>query len=225
MITANAYNRIFFIKGSRYGTAFSIDVEEKQYLVTARHLFEDPLSVKSLKIFYQNTWHEIQVTSVGVGRGEIDVIVFALTILVTPKDLTLPASDEGIIMGQDVYFAGYPYMMWADFGDVLAGRPGPFIKKGTLSTIISDNGTQKFFVDAINNEGFSGAPLLFSNPGANNYRVAAVVASFKTEHERVIDSAGETTEMTVPYNTGFMLAYGINHVLNLIRANPIGHNI
>ncbi len=38
MITANVYNRVFFIKAADYGTAFSIDHGGRQYLVTAKHL-------------------------------------------------------------------------------------------------------------------------------------------------------------------------------------------
>jgi hypothetical protein len=105
----------------------------------------------------------------------------------------------------------------------MAGRPCPFIKKGTLSSAFnSGDGVHRLYVDAINNEGFSGGPLVFAGHGTNDFRVAGVVSRFKTEHEPVLDQNGEKTGMTVEYNTGFLIAYDIDYVVGLIRANPIG---
>jgi len=39
-IQANILHRVFFIKAGKYGTAFTIDVEGAEYLVTAKHLFD-----------------------------------------------------------------------------------------------------------------------------------------------------------------------------------------
>lgn len=73
------------------------------------------------------------------------------------------------------------------------------------------------YVDAINNEGFSGGPLyFFRNGDLNDPRIAGVVSKFKIEREVVLDAEGQSTGMSVPYNTGFLVAYDIQQALNLI---------
>ncbi|MEB2026433.1 hypothetical protein VDR74_16140, partial [Xanthomonas campestris pv. campestris] len=72
-------------------------------------------------------------------------------------------------------------------------------------------------VNAINNEGFSGGPLFFYPAGKpEEVRVAGVVSKFRVEYENVIDENGEPTGMTVPYNTGFLIAYGSKYILSII---------
>ena len=222
MITANVLNRVFFIKAQEYGTAFVIDHDDKQYLVTARHLI-DPSSQTSIRLFLDKKWIELPVALLGVGSGEIDVAVFRAQTLLCPKRLPLPASSDEIVIGQDVYFLGFPYKMWTDAGPVMSGRPCPFIKKGTLSSaFISDDGVSRIYIDAINNEGFSGGPIVFHKHGKNDFRVAGIVSKFKIEFEKVIDPRGDHTEMTVAYNTGFLIGYEISNVIEIINKNPNG---
>lgn len=169
---------------------------------------------------HEKQWIDWPVTLAGVGRGELDIVVFETNKPLTLGHLPLPVGDSGLIFGQDVYFAGYPYKMWTDLGTALGGWPAPFIRKGTISSAFDmSDGVHRIYVDAINNEGFSGAPLLFSIVGERiEYRVMGVVSGFKTAYEPVLDEHGEPTVMTVAYNTGFLLAYGINHVVRLIEA-------
>ncbi|PPD45703.1 MAG: hypothetical protein CTY16_09895 [Methylobacter sp.] len=223
MITSNVYNRVFFIRANQYGTAFAIDFEGRQYLVTARHLLDDNVEEKQIKYFFNNEWLALNVKVVGFSRGEVDVAVLSTNIQLTPPSFFLEPTSKDIILGQDVYFVGYPYKMWTDAGSALAGRPCPFIKKGTLSSAFNTgDGVQRLFVDAINNEGFSGGPLVFTQPGKNDYRVAGVVSKFRIEYEQVLDEFGEATKMSVAYNTGFLIAYDIKYAIDLIRSNPIG---
>jgi hypothetical protein len=121
-----------------------------------------------------------------------------------------------IAIGQDVYFLGFPYKLWTDYGALSAGLPGPFLKKGTLSAV-SFEYPKTLHIDAINNEGFSGGPLYFFKDGnPRDVRVAGVVSKYRTEHEPVIDEQGNPTNLKVAYNTGFMVAYDIKHALDII---------
>lgn len=221
MITGNVYNRVFFIRAEQYGTAFTLDVGGRQYLVTAKHLI-GATPPSELEFFHGNAWKRLSVKLVGITRDKVDIAVFAPNILLSPA-LELEPTSKGIIIGQDVYFVGYPYKMWTDAGDALAGRPCPFVKKGTLSSAFNfGDGVRTLFVDAINNEGFSGGPVVFSPPNLNQFSVAGVVSGFRTEYESVLDSEGSKTEMSVAYNSGFLIAYDISYALDLILANPIG---
>lgn len=117
-------------------------------------------------------------------------------------------------------FLGFPYKMSGDVGDFLGGYPSPFFKKGTVSVIEYGN-PSILQVDAINNEGFSGGPLCFTPlADSRSPHIAAVVSKYRVEQLPVLDSQGEPTGDYVEYNTGFLIAYGINHAIGLIKKNP-----
>lgn len=223
MITSNVLHRVFFIKGDDYGTAFTIDVDEKQYLITAKHLFVNPSATTGIKLFFDQRWHDLPVTHVGSGNGEIDISVYSAAHVRLSPDLALEPTLNGIVIAQDVYFVGYPYKMWTNAGVTLASRPFPFVKKGTLSSAFdSGDSTSRIYIDALNNEGFSGGPVVFIPPGKRDFCVAGVVSKFKTELEPVIGPDGIDSGHKVAYNTGFLIAYPVQYALDLIERNPIG---
>lgn len=218
MIPTNILYRTFFIQAAQYGTAFTLEVNDEEYLITAKHLLPDQGDVIDLRLFYENRWLKGAARVVARGRGEIDIAVLKLDTRLTPNEFEVLPSIEHLTLGQDVYFLGFPYKMWGNVGDIMAGRPLPFAKKGALS-LLSIDSPQVLYVDAINNEGFSGGPLFFyAHSEPQRVRVAGVVSKFRIEHEAVLDEEGNLTKMTVPYNTGFLLAYGIKHALELIPA-------
>ena len=222
MILSNILYRTFFIKAEQYGTAFTIEVEGAEYLVTARHLLDPNDSEPVIRIFRENAWLQVQTKVVGHGRGEIDISVLQLSFRLTDLEFIVVPSTDEIILGQDVYFLGFPYKMWGDVGDFMDDLPCPFAKKGTLSSI-SITKPQVLYVDAINNEGFSGGPLFFYPAGKpNELRIAGVVSKFRVEQEAVLDEKGNPTQMTVPYNTGFLVAYSIKHALDIIHPQSCG---
>lgn len=225
MITANVFNRVFFVRAAQYGTAFTIDKDGRQYVVTARHVFGEDQARPDILIYLSGKWQTLPVTVVGMCRGEPDVAVLSPSIRMSPA-MPMPATSHGIVIGQDLYFLGYPYKMWTHGGDATAGRPVPFIRKGILSSAFkSDDNVAKLYIDATNNLGFSGGPVVFKPTNSGVFHVAGVVAKFKTGYEPVIDAQDTDTGMRVAYNTGFTIAYNIDYALQLIDANPIGLSI
>lgn len=217
MVPTNVLYRTFFIRAAQYGTAFVLEVDGEQYLITAKHLLDETSDQFELQILYDKKWLRGNAKVVGRGRGEIDIAVLQVASRLTAPGFDVTPSIGHLMLGQDVYFLGFPFKMWADFGELMAGLPGPFVKKGTLSSITFGH-PQVLFVDAINNEGFSGGPLyFFLNGNTNEPRIAGVVSKYRIEHEAVIDGDGNATKMTVPYNTGFLVAYDIKHALELIK--------
>ena len=221
MIQTNILYRTFFIRAAQYGTAFTLDVNGEEYLITANHLLPEQGTDIDLQLFHNNRWLKSTAKVVGRGRGEVDIAVLKLDVRLTGKEYDVLPSLGLLEFGQDVYFLGFPYKMWGNVGDFMGGRPLPFAKKGILS-LLSMGSPQILYVDAINNEGFSGGPLFFyASTDPRRLRVAGVVSKFRIEHESVLNDEGEPTKMTVPYNTGFLVAYGIKHALELIPS-PTG---
>jgi hypothetical protein len=78
------------------------------------------------------------------------------------------------------------------------------------------------WIDAINNEGFSGGPLVFQSNLPSEFKIAGVVSKYRIAEEAVLDAECKPTGLHVQYHAGFLLAYSIKHVTDLIDRNPIG---
>lgn len=209
MITTNVYHRVFHIKYSgKTGTAFTIDVDNRQYLVTARHVVEGLSSPGMIEIFYNNNWHSIQVQPIWCDDPSIDIAVLSPPHQLSPT-LILEPTCHGIINGQDVYFLGFPYGQFTNHNYLLNNFPFPFVKKAILSALTGGSQNANIlFLDGHNNPGFSGGPIVFSQPGVNNYdyKVAGVISGYNAVEQPVF-AGGQPTEMTWMYNTGIIIGY------------------
>lgn len=221
--TTNTYHKILFIKGASYGTAFCIEVDDREYLVSAKHLFADPANTVSIKYLKADKWIDLAVKTAWYGRNGCDAIAFALDNQISLSRFPLIPSTEGMAWGQEVCFLGYPFQMSVQLGSALADRPFPFVKRGNISAWLKEyDDTEIIFVDAINNEGFSGGPVIFQPHDQKHPQVCGIVSGYRTDSEPVLDDKGEQTGHTVQYNTGFLRAMSIDPVVKGIKRNPIG---
>lgn len=229
MITINILSRIFSIRTTNqdtnetidYGTAFTFDCENKQYLITATHLLGDLNQLKIIEYWQNDKFNNVEVSVIG---SSDDVTVLYTNITLTDPNLVMPALTD-TCFGQDVWFLGYPYKMFSNAGDILEGRPIPFVKKGILSQF--SNISDKFlYIDAINNPGFSGGPVVGLTGGVDKFGVIAVVSGYKEGRETITDTSnGEKTDLEVSYNTGLMKVYPIKIALDIISKNPNGFEL
>jgi len=233
MITANVLQRVFHIQyGNSTGTAFTVDHESKQYLVSARHVVEGIRSGDALKILHQHEWKTFNVEVVGLGQGETDIAVLSSSLQMSPQ-IPLPADAGGIGFGQQVYFLGFPFGWDGAAEYINRDFPIPFVKSGVLSGILH-GGVTMFYIDAHVNEGFSGGPLGFIPDGRppslhDKCKGAGVVANFPTPKLRpIVNQAGDQIydqngiTVGIRENPGFVVAIGIKHAIDMIAQNPIG---
>jgi len=141
MITSNVYTRTFFIRfGTSTGTAFTIDLEKKQYLVTARHVCAGIRDGDSIAIFHDERWKDAPAKIVGLGaenRVDTDVAVLALKKQISPS-FSMPATSADLVWGQDVYFLGFPYGLHTSV-EANNGYPLPLVKKALISGSVGGN--------------------------------------------------------------------------------------
>ncbi len=220
MITSNVIHRVFRIcyNGSE-GTGFTIEVEGREYLITAKHVIESLNGNDTIDIFSNGGWTPHQVTLVGHAPDDADISVLAAMHQLTPLGLPMQASTEGLTYGQDVYFLGFPYGFTGRFIFQEGGYPLPFVKKAIVSLL--DH--KIVLLDGHNNPGFSGGPVVFTDR-SNNFKVAAVISGFQAVEEPVL-IRGENSEFTYKYNTGIIVAHLVNVTMDLIQSNPIGHRV
>lgn len=228
MITMDVISRTFFINfDDGKGTAFAFDIENRQYLVTARHIIEGISKKPSIKILHGNEWKTIPVTIVGMGeteKTEDDVAVLATTFLLAHPQRTLDANPESVAFGQQVYFCGFPLGLYTDIG-ITNRYPVPMIK-GALMSGILENPRKIYVLDGHNNRGFSGGPAVFrpkENPNLD-FQILGVVSGYRTD-EAEVTYQGKPTGLSSRENTGIILCPSIKQVTDIIAANPIGFEI
>jgi S1-C subfamily serine protease len=226
MITSDVLGRVFCLKiGDSTATGFAIDVDNRQYIVTAKH-FTTNLSVSNpLQLLFENKWNNFGGTIVGHGVGEIDISVLALNGVTSNPALKL-TPDQSILYGQDVYFVGFPYGSWGDSKTAFIGHAIPFVRKAIVSCVEDGpNGEHRNFLDGHNVPGFSGGPVVYAKgPLTDGFIVTSVISGYKFVNSPVY-LGSNPTGATIQYNTGIIITYGIRHALDLIKANPIGPQI
>ena len=221
LITSNVIHRVFRIRyGQQAATAFSIDVDGRQYLVTAKHVLAQLLGKDQIEIFAKGNWSKLLVELVGHAT-EADISVLAADRRLTPSGLALEPTSEGLVYSQEVFFLGFPYDILSAYIFEGEGYPPPLVKKAIVSSFVDRN---VFLLDGHNNPGFSGGPVVFRAPGQTDLKVAGIVSGYKAVNEPVF-AGDQKTQLAYQYNTGIIVVYFIHHANALIRKNPIGFKL
>ena len=219
-VTANILQRTFLIHHEgNTGTCFSIDVEGRRYLITAKHVVEPMGDEAVVEISHESGWLRVPVRLVGHGAGEIDVTALA------PQEQfgaahALNLTTASLVLAEDVYFLGFPYGLGMEVKtDLNVGFPLPLVKKAVVSSLGMGEGP--LLLDGHNNAGFSGGPV--ARRGTRKEQtVIGVVSGYRFDRHRVRDEHGNETSHTYDTNTGIIIAHDIRHALGIVGENPIG---
>ena len=224
MITTNIIERTYLIRyGSGTGTAFTLDLDSKQYLVTAQHVLKGIKDEDVIEIFHEGTWKRLRVNLCGIARDDIDIVVVSPEVQLSPP-FELEPTLGGIIFGQDVYFLGFPYGLKSEYENLFRNFPVPLVKKGCLSAIIGKpTDRQIILIDGFNNPGFSGGPVVFRNPAnpTSPLKVLGVISGYRFSTDPTYFE-DDKAPFTVRSNTGIIICHGICHAEEIISKNPNG---
>lgn len=171
-------------------TAFTIDVDGREYLITAKHVVAGLKDRDQIDIYKNDNWLPITVT---IFRCDEPVDI---AVLVPPQQLTvnfdLPFDNLNFQMGQEAYFLGFPY----GFNQTSSGVNGPYpfamVKRGTISAMLPIDRAKSvtmILLDGYNNPGFSGGPIVYRDFSQSGYvmKVAGVVSGFIPEVVPVLE--------------------------------------
>ena len=226
MITSNVINRTFRLKrGEAIGTCFTIDVAQRQYIVTARHVVADLHAggMAEVEILHDGDWRTFVVHVAWLAAPPVDVAILAPQQQLSHASMTLEPTSAGIVLGQQVYFLGFTELeMQAPPGG--AGFPMPLVRQGILAGMMRENETSVLVIDGHNIPGFSGGPVVFKPQGSSQFRVAGVVSAYRPQPKPVLLS-GNVTELYIAENSGLVIAYSFQAGIDHISANPTGVEI
>lgn len=209
--TATIYTRVFQVLiGDNTATCFTIEHGGTQYLLTAGHVVQG-VDLDDFRIVQNGVPTNPSVSLVGVSDEPTDLAVLRPAADVAQR-LPLSIGVKGLAHGQDVLFLGYPY------GRQGATAPGlanvPFVKKGIVSNIVTLDGETTIYLDALNNPGFSGGPVVALNQ-SGSIQVVAVVSGYVPEFHPVKKGKG-----SYHFNSGLVVSYPIDFAVRLIDETP-----
>src|SRR5581483_12009410 len=104
MLPTNVFYRTFFVRAAQYGTAFTLEIDGTEFLITARHLLGQLAGVHSLQVLRSGQWHKLDCDIVAVGRGELDVAVLRAPMRLTDPGFVVDPKFGDCYVGQDMFF-------------------------------------------------------------------------------------------------------------------------
>lgn len=226
--TSNVIYRVLRIRTpTSTGSAFTIEVDGRQYLITARHLLEGMGSEGEIELWMERRWSRFHARILYPAKASVDAAALDLG---RPVTVTFPLepSAGGLTLGQQVYFLGYPFGLGTP-GDSVPAPPGfgeiPFLKSGILSAMDSrDPEASLLYLDGHNNPGFSGGPIVFWHAESGRFRVAGIVRGYRNEALPVLKKkhlddarAPAYNDLYTRSNSGIVVGYDIRHVVEAIR--------
>lgn len=225
MVPQNILSRVFSLRiGNNIASGFTIEVDGRQYLITARHFV--PSSSREVDVFRNGTWVAIPFRSVLVEPASVDIAVLTLPRQLSP--VTLPVEvgySKHVFLSQECFFLGYPLGLSVDGHALNAGFPIPLVKHGIVASLPLGHAEDPFLVDGINNKGFSGGPVIVVENMNAPPRIIGVVSGYQAVQEPVYQGMSKTqtpTQYSVQSNTGLLGAYSIDHALSAITKDPSG---
>ncbi len=199
---------------SHAGTCFTIDVDNREYIITARHLLPKGVLGKDIMISFGSNLENFQFEIVGhCESSDVSVLTgkFPISFQNSSDRFYLGTSSNGIILGQKMLFLGYPHAVFkTDNRDPNRHvHEVPNVREATLSGF----SRFKITMNGDNISGFSGAPVIFQpEKGNNGFSVAGVVTGYSSE----LQPSPDDPNVLIEINKGTMYAHTLDEAINLI---------
>jgi S1-C subfamily serine protease len=226
-VTGNVLSRVFQIRfNGSTGTAFVIDFEDQQYIITANHMVVGAGTQAKVDVFGggDSEWHSFDFKILHGPSQCADVAVLI------PVEKRVSTADPipypyNYLIGQEAYFLGFPYGLYTSFAK--QKQAVALVKHGYISASVScaaiyPNASQDeglMLLDGLNNPGFSGGPVVAPDVSAPNhaFKLVGVISGYKSENVQLNVNGQATANASVATNTGIILVVPIQRVVEIIK--------
>jgi len=229
LITSNIIQRVLHLKViDVVCSAFTIEVEQQQYLITAKHCFEhvnfpDRFTVQ---IFKNSEWQNLNVKIYYHQTNNIDIAVmfFGKGKYITPTP-EIKYGMNDVYLSQDCYFLGFPYGRFSPDKGINNGYPIPLIKKACISAVDFRDEITNVYLDGSINGGFSGGPSVITHADGSiqifGIACASIVDFEAVKHtddiEMFVGVSSDKEYAIYEENPRIIQTYGFNHVIEIIN--------
>ncbi len=232
-VTGNVFSRVFQIRyGGFIGSAFIIDVGEKQYFVTAEHMVLGAGENATIELLgNKGTWLSLKMRILHGNFPCVDVAVL-IPDITPPKFLKtddVPAL-ESWFMGQEIYFLGFPYGLYTNMGGKEM-HPLPLMKHGYISATVPCNSVYPggapdkkiILLDGINNHGFSGGPVVAPdlNVPGRQQKWVGIISGYKNDPLPLNVNGQDANNAGVAANSGIVFVIPFEEVTKLIESDKV----
>lgn len=180
------------------GTAFTIDVDGRQYLITAKHMVAGMSSEGVVGVAEFDDHHKIYyrpfTMKIFPCRGPADIAVLIPLSQLTVGDTMETAPN--FTFGQNAYFVGFPFGMYSTAKSDPRQRPVGMVKGNLISGVqYESDGTPEgtndadlILLDGYNVFGFSGSPIVYLDTHSTPIRsyVIGVISGFQPDYGSVL---------------------------------------
>ncbi len=229
---------VFYIKfhETLFGSSFTIEVDGRQYLITAKHVLPKIKDKDTIQIQRNNIWVSFPVNIIKCDTASVDILILALEEQLPTRTHPLQVDQLGnAYLGQQVFLLGFPYGMKGGNESINNDFPLPVVKQGIFSIFDNSTTIKKLWIDAINNKGFSGGPVIYFDYDKKIFKIAGVIQSYRYNIDTVysLDSLDVENNQHikneingyVKSNTGLLIAYDISPAIDAIRKKPVGPKV
>jgi len=216
LVTTSHFSRTFNIhKDKSSGTGFIINHKNKHYWITAKHVLGAVSNNQEVEFLVRKdtNWVLVKGSVLIHSNPEIDIAV------ISPKDTSFIESFEldhiSISIGEEGFFLGFPFGLNMPDKDMINnGFPIALVKRCTLSGYSNKQGVVLLYLDGSANPGFSGGPVFFKSNDNKKLHMVAVIAGYLTQKNTSESPSGK---FDYHENSGIILAYGSNHIIEIIN--------
>ncbi|MEY8781288.1 serine protease [Allomuricauda sp. XS_ASV26] len=222
VITANILENVYRIETDTLsGTCFLTENNGKEYLITARHLFKTGLKNKDstkIKLSFRNTVKDYNAEFKISSNKNIDIAV--LSISESLKKLKPLPSSKKIIVGQDMFFLGFPSFNKSSFFtyDKELGIL-PLVKKAIFSGGPVLDGYNLLFLDGHNNPGFSGGPVISYDYSLQSAAIVGIISGYYPEERQAKNRDEIKLDAFTFENSGIIKCFPFKLVSDIITSN------
>ncbi|MGA1840345.1 MAG: hypothetical protein ACMUIU_06940 [bacterium] len=217
MITTNILQRVFRIyHNGKTASSYTIEKGERQFLVSAAHVFKGSIEINEIEIYHDDTWKKLPVEVAYNSHTAGDTIVFKLPHDISPRYPITSYGPGGVLMGSWAYFLGFPLGLMTPSGDINNKFPFPLVKAALISSIDGSlHGISTILLDGHNNKGFSGAPLAWYPPNqTKKVHIIGTISGYLQENPKASVTQEDVDLFEV--NAGIIKAYWIKDLFDYI---------
>lgn len=221
-LNEDIFRQVYLVQYEQtYGSSFIIDIDKKEFLITAAHLFPNISNNSELEITIYDE-NKSEINKIRLYKHSDPSIDIAVVVLQKPIKKMNPLITGGSIeIGQNLLFLGYPILN----GQLFATQDPAFgiralVKKAMLSGVIKKNNYYLMLLDGHNNSGFSGGPVIGYDKKTDKNIIIGVISGYVCETKKVYNDNKSPT-LNYDDNSGIILSYSIDLAYQIIDENNL----